>query len=101
MKKAVITAGSHQYIVQKDDVINVDIVGDKKSLTFDSLMVIDGDKVAIGTPFVEGSSVKATVVSADEKADKVVVMKFRAKKREKTKRGHRQHYSRIQITDIL
>jgi large subunit ribosomal protein L21 len=100
MKKAVIVSGGHQFIVAEKDQIEVELVGDKKTLKFEPLMVIDGDKVQVGQPVVKGASVEAKVVEENIKDDKVVAIRYKAKKRVNKKRGHRQQHSVIEITKI-
>jgi large subunit ribosomal protein L21 len=97
--QAVITTGGKQYIVQKDQVLDVELLGDVKTIEFDALLVIDGDKISVGTPLVEGVKVKADVVD-EVKAEKLKIMKFKAKKRVKTLTGHRQKHAQIKITAI-
>ena len=98
--QAVISSGSKQYLVEPGQTLEIDLVsGDAKNMTFDALLVIDGDKIQVGTPAVSGVSVKADIVE-EVKGDKIKVLKFRAKKREKRITGHRQRYTRIKITDI-
>lgn len=98
--QAVITSGGKQYIVKKDDVIEVELVGEETKLEFEVLMLIDGDTFKVGAPFVDGAKVVAEVVEADVKGEKIKVLKFKAKKRVKRLTGHRQHYSQIKITKI-
>ena len=98
--KAVIETGSKQYIVEKGDTLEVELVGDEKTLTFEPLMVIDDKGSKVGKPTVSGASVKAKVVEARKKGDKVTIVKFQAKKRVHSKTGHRQPLSVIEITDI-
>ena len=97
---AVIETGSKQYLVEPGQTIRTELVSGDKEIVFEPLMVIDGDDVKIGSPIVVGAKVVASIEKADEKADKVRVLKFKAKKREKTLRGHRQHYSLLKITAI-
>lgn len=99
MKKAVIISGGHQYIVAEKDKLEVELVGDKKTLKFEPLMVIDGDKVQVGQPVVKGASVEAKVVD-ETRGDKVTAIRYKAKKRVNKKRGHRQNYNVIEITKI-
>ena len=99
--KAVIETGGKQYIVAKDDVIDVELISDDaKTISFVPLMIIDDKKSKIGTPIVDSASVKATIVEADKQSDKVSVVKFKAKKRVHSKRGHRQRYTTLKITSI-
>lgn len=101
MKKAVITTGGHQYLVSEGEEIEVDLLqSNDKILDFEALLVIDGDKVIVGSPTVKDSKVTAEVVEADLKGDKVVAIRYKAKKRVRKIRGHRQRHSRIKITKI-
>ncbi len=101
MKKAVILSGSKQYLVAEKDEINVELIkGDKKSVTFEPLLVIDGDKTTVGAPTVAGAKVTASIVETDEKQDKVASIRYKSKKRVHTVRGHRQRQTVIKITSI-
>jgi large subunit ribosomal protein L21 len=97
--QAVITTGGKQYFVQPDQTLEIDGVGDVKTLTFEPLLVIDGDQVHVGTPTVAAMTVTADVLG-EVKGEKIDVLKFKAKKREYTKTGHRQRYAQIKITGI-
>ena len=97
--QAVIASGGKQYIVEKDQVLELELLGDAKKMTFDALMVIDGDKVSVGAPLVSGVKVAAEVVE-EVKGDKIKVLKFKPKKRIKRLTGHRQHYTQVKITKI-
>jgi large subunit ribosomal protein L21 len=98
-KKAIIATGGHQYVVTEGETLDVELVGDQKSLTFEPLLVIDGDKTIVGTPRVKGASVTAKVVE-EVKADKVTAIRYKAKKRVHKLHGHRQRLSRITISKI-
>lgn len=100
MKKAVITTGGKQYIVAKGDVIDVELLNSDKNLSFDPLMVYEDKKPTIGTPVVEGVKVTAKVLDKELKSDKVTSIRFKAKKRVNKTKGHRQKYSRVEITGI-
>lgn len=101
MKKAVIQSGGHQYIVQEGETLNVELLNDAgKKLSFEPLLVIDGDNVQVGTPAIAKLSVSAEVVAADVQSDKVTSIRYKAKKRVHTVRGHRQHQTTIKITKI-
>ncbi len=100
-KKAVIQTGGKQYLVVEGQTLNVELIkGDSKSVTFEPLLVIDGDNAAVGTPAVAKASVTAEIVEADVQADKVTSIRYKAKKRVHTVRGHRQHQSVLKITSI-
>lgn len=100
MKKAVIATGGKQYLVSEGDEVRVELLKTDKAVTFEPLLVIDGDKVEVGTPTVSGVSVKADVIEAEDKADKVVAIRYKAKKRVRKVRGHRQRQTVIKITKI-
>lgn len=98
--QAVIRAGGKQYIVRAGQVLEIDLVGsDAKTLSFEPLLIIDTDTITVGTPTVAGVTVAAEVVG-EVKGEKIKVLKFKAKKREKTLTGHRQRYTQIKITSI-
>lgn len=102
MKKAVITTGSKQYLVTEGETIVVELLKDLgKTTTFVPLLVIDGDKATIGNPEVTGAKVTAEVVAEDVQADKVTSIRYKAKKRVHTVRGHRQHQTHLKITKIV
>lgn len=100
-KKAVIATGGKQYLVSEGETLKVELVkAEKSTVTFDALLVLDGDKVAIGAPVVDKAVVTAEVVEADVQADKVTSIRYKAKKRVHTVRGHRQHQTTLKITSI-
>jgi large subunit ribosomal protein L21 len=97
--QAVIASGGKQYLVAKDQVLDLELVDSAKKLEFDVLLTIDGDKVQVGAPHVSGVKVAAEVLG-EVKGEKLKVLKFKAKKRVKRLTGHRQHYSQVKITKI-
>jgi len=98
--QAVIKTGGKQYLVGDGETLEVELVEAKDNkLELEPLLVIDGDKVHVGAPVVKGAKVVAEVLG-ETKGDKIKVLKFKAKKREHTLTGHRQHYSQIKITKI-
>lgn len=101
MKKAVIRTGGNQYVVSVGDTLEVDLIKDaKKTLSFTPLLVVDGDKTTIGKPEVSGVTVTAEVTASDTQADKVTAIRYKAKKRVKKVRGHRQRQTHLKITKI-
>ncbi len=101
MKKAVIASGGHQYLVSEGDIIEVELIKDvKNKIDFEPLMIIDGDKSTIGTPAISGVTVSASIVKADTPQDKVTSIRYKAKKRVHTVRGHRQRLTTIKIESI-
>lgn len=100
MKKAVIATGGKQYLVSEGETLTVErIKSADKKLSFDPLMVIDGEKVAVGTPNVQGATVKASVVE-ETKADKVMAIRYKAKKRVHKVHGHRQQQTVLKVESI-
>ena len=101
MKKAVIKVGGNQFIVSEKETLLVDLLPQgTKELKLDALMLIDGDKVEVGTPFVKGVKVSAKVVDELVKGEKIRVIRYKAKKRVHKENGHRQKYTKIEITSI-
>ena len=101
MKKAVITTGGKQYIVSEGETLRVDLIkGASKTVDFDPLLTIDGEKIQVGTPSVAKAKVSASVTQPDILDEKVVSIRYKAKKRVNVRRGHRQHQTEIKITKI-
>lgn len=100
MKKAVIATGGKQYIVAEGEQIEVELLDPGKKVDFEALLVIDGDSVSVGTPVVDGVKVNADVIEQEVKADKVTAIRYKAKKRVRKVRGHRQRHTLIKITKI-
>ena len=98
---AIVQTGGKQYKVSQDEIINVEKldakVGDRVNL--DVLMLVDGAKVVNGNPFVKNAEVVAEVVEQG-KSDKVLVFKYKAKKNERKKQGHRQPYTALKIVSV-
>lgn len=101
MTKAVVKVGGKQYIATEKETLLVDLLPEgTKELTLDALLVIDGDKITVGTPAVNGVKVTAKVEEELVKGEKVRAIRYKAKKRVHKEVGHRQKYSRISITSI-
>jgi len=101
MTKAVVKIGGKQFIVAEKETLLVDLLQEgTKELTLDALLVIDGDTTQVGNPTVKGVKVTAKVVDELVKGDKVRVIRYKAKKRVHKENGHRQKYSKIEITSI-
>lgn len=101
MKKAVIVTGGKQYLVSEGETLEVELLkADSKTVTFEPLLVIDGEKISVGSPFVDKAKVTAEVVAEDIQADKVTAIRYKAKKRVHKVRGHRQHHTQIKVTKI-
>ena len=99
--KAVVRIGGKQYIVAENETLLVDRLQDgTKELSLEPLMLFDETTNAVGTPYVAGATVKATVVEDEVKGVKLQILRFKSKKRVHKLTGHRQKYSKIQITGI-
>ena len=100
---AIVETGGKQYRVQRGQIIDVERlpveVGQQVELD-KVLLVADDGKVTVGQPTVEGAKVRATVLRHD-KARKIIVFKYKPKKRYRRKTGHRQHFTRLQIDEIV
>jgi large subunit ribosomal protein L21 len=102
MKYAIVEDGGKQYKAVEGNTIEVDRfdaeVGEQVDLER-VLLVVDGEEVSVGKPVVEGVKVQATVV-AQVKGPKLIVFRYKPKKRIRVKTGHRQKYTRLQIDTI-
>ena len=100
--KAIIVTGGKQYTVSEGDVLYVEKLGAEveETVKFDQVLaVLDGENTKVGTPVVEGAAVEAKVVK-NGKGKKITVFKYKPKKNEKRKMGHRQPYTKVEITKI-
>lgn len=101
MTKAVVKIGGKQYIAAEKETLLVDLLPEgTKELTLDALLVIDGDKTTVGTPTVKGVKVTAKVVEDLVKGDKIRVIRYKSKKRVHKENGHRQKYTKLEVTSI-
>ena len=100
--KAVIVTGGKQYTVSEGDVLFIEKLNAEAESTvkFDQVLaVLDGENSKVGTPVVEGASVEAKV-GKNGKGKKITILRYKAKKNEKKKIGHRQPYTKVEITKI-
>ena len=100
--KAVIVTGGKQYTVAEGDVLYIEKLEAEAEATvkFDQVLaVLDGENSKIGAPVVEGAAVEAKVLK-NGKGKKIHVLKYKPKKGEKKKIGHRQPYTKVEITKI-
>ena len=100
--KAVIVTGGKQYTVAEGDVLYIEKleVEAEATVKFEQVLaVLDGENSKFGAPVVAGASVEAKVLK-NGKGKKVTIIKFRAKKDSKSKQGHRQPYTKVQIEKI-
>lgn len=102
MKYAIVEDGGKQYKAVEGITIDVDRFSASSGEAVDLekvLLVVDGETVSVGTPHVAGAKVQATVVSQVQ-GPKLVVFKYKPKKRYRVKKGHRQDYTRLLIDSI-
>ena len=99
--KAIIVTGGKQYTVAEGDVLYIEKLNVEAEATvkFEVLAILDGENSKIGAPVVEGAAVEAKVVK-NGKGKKIDVIKYKAKKGEKKHIGHRQPYTKVEITKI-
>lgn len=98
---AIIRTGGKQYKVSEGDVIFVEKLAGEigSAVSFDVLMISDGENVKVGTPTVAGAEVKGEIVDHG-KAKKVIVFKYKPKKNIRKKQGHRQPFTKVKITSV-
>ena len=100
--KAIIVTGGKQYTVSEGDVLFVEKLNAEEASTVNFeqvLAILDGENTKIGTPVVDGAKVEAKVVK-NGKGKKLTIFRYKAKKNEKKKIGHRQPYTKVEITKI-
>ena len=98
----VIKTGGKQYLVTPKQKIKIEKLDKKEGseVTFNEVLLLEkGNKVEIGTPTVKGAKVTGKVLR-QAKAKKVIIFKYKAKKRSKVKKGHRQLFTEVEITKI-
>lgn len=99
---AVIKTGGKQYKVSEGATLKVEKIAADEGANIELdqvLMVVDGDKVTVGAPLVDGGKVTATIKSHG-RGKKVEIIKFRRRKHHRKQMGHRQSYTELQITGI-
>ncbi len=99
---AIIVTGGKQYKVAEGDVLFIEKLEAEadQTITFDRVLaVIDGDNATIGTPVVEGAKVDAKVLK-NGKGKKIMIFKYNSKKGYRKRQGHRQPYTKVEISKI-
>ena len=103
MEHAVIRTGGKQYRVAAGDEIKIEKlagVAPGDDYTFEDILSVGhGEELVVGTPTVDGASVKATVLE-QSRDRKIVVFKKKRRKKYRRKRGHRQYYTRVRIDAV-
>ncbi|MFH1541688.1 MAG: 50S ribosomal protein L21 [bacterium] len=99
---AIIETGSKQYKVKQGDVIDVELLDAKRSLSFDHVLLIghDDGNIEIGMPYIKGAKVSAKVLIADGQDKKVTTIKYKNKTNYHRTKGHRQRFTRVEIQEV-
>jgi large subunit ribosomal protein L21 len=98
---AVVEVNGKQYHAEKGDILKVDRFDAEKgaSVSLDKVLLVSGDSIKVGSPYVAGAAVKATV-QEEIKGEKIVVFKYKPKKDYRRKNGHRELYTLLKVEDI-
>ena len=99
---AIIESCGKQYKVAEGDVVFFEKLDaeEGKKVTFDNVVLVsDGEKIEVGSPYVKGAKIEGKVVSHG-KGEKILVYKYKAKKNYRRTQGHRQPYTKVEITKI-
>ena len=100
---AIIQDGGHQYRVEMGQRLRIqkkDAAAGSTIAFKEVCLLSSGDEPKVGKPFVSGASVHAKVLQAEVKAKKVITLKYRRRKNSQRRRGHRQRYTEVEITEI-
>ena len=98
---AVIKTGGKQYRVAPDQLLKVEsiVANEGDVVDFNEVLMISGDTIKLGKPFIEGANVKAEVVRHG-RARKINILKFKRRKHHMKRQGHRQNFTEVKITEI-
>ena len=100
---AIIETGGKQYKVEKDQILHVENLNIEEGgeVVFDKVLLVSGDDgaITVGKPYVKGATVKASVLK-NGKSKKIIVFKYKAKKNQRKKKGHRQPFTRVEIKEL-
>ncbi len=100
---AIVRTGGKQYRVEEGQTLKLETIALEPGASFDFdnvLMVVDGDKINVGNPLVDGSKVTASIVGHG-RHKKVRIIKFRRRKHSMKRMGHRQDFTEVKITGIV
>jgi len=99
---AVVEVNGKQYRAEKGAILRVDRFDAEKgsALSLDKVLLISGDSVKVGLPYVAGAAVK-TIVQDEVKGDKVLVFKYKPKKDYRRTHGHRERYTLLKVEEIV
>lgn len=100
---AIIETGGKQYKVEKDKILHVENLNIEEGgeVVFDKVLLVSGDDgaITVGKPYVKGATVKGSVLK-NGKSKKIIVFKYKAKKNQRKKKGHRQPFTRVEIKEL-
>jgi large subunit ribosomal protein L21 len=101
MTSAIFRSGGQQFRVSEGDTLRVATLAGEagQAVVFDEVLAVLGDTTAIGQPLVKGAQIKAEIVQHG-RGEKLIVFKFKRRKRFKRKMGHRQNFTEVKITSI-
>jgi len=99
---AVVRTGGKQYKVTKDQILTVEsLAGDVGAkLTLSEVLMLGGDSPQLGAPLVKGASIACEIVEHGQ-GEKVIAFKKKRRKNTHRKRGHRQHFTKLKVLDIV
>jgi len=98
---AVIATGGKQYRIQEGELVNLEKLPHEVNdeVEFDNVLMVGGDQLQIGDPYLEGAKVKATVTKQG-RGPKIKILKFKRRKHHMRRQGHRQNYTQVKINSI-
>ena len=100
---AIIETGGKQYKVEKDQILHVENLNIEEGgeVVFDKVLLVSGDDgaITVGKPYVKGATVKGSGLK-NGKSKKIIVFKYKAKKNQRKKKGHRQPFTRVEIKEL-
>jgi len=98
---AIVEIGGKQYKVKEGDILEVERVKEDSPLLLDKILLLSSNgEIKIGQPYLEKIKIKAEILE-EKKGEKIIVYKYRRRKKYRRKRGHRQIYTRLKILEIL
>ncbi|MDP2638914.1 MAG: 50S ribosomal protein L21 [Candidatus Azambacteria bacterium] len=102
MEFAIIKTGGKQHLVKKGDKLKISKIDAEENgkVEFDEVLLIADKEIKIGTPFIEGAKVSAKILKQG-RSRKIIVFHYHNKTRYRKKAGHRQHFTEIEITEII
>ena len=101
---AIIETGGKQYRVEKNDIIDIELIKDlknNKTVEFNNILLFnDGKDAKVGSPYLKDCKVLGEIIKEEVKGPKVIAFKYRRRKDSKKKIGHRQKYVKVKINEL-